>query len=114
MRYSMAIKYITKFFIFAVAIGIAAPGYAQEKRTDRSSLSREEITDNLKKGEVLDYETILSTIKRSPEDRIIEAELISYDGLIIYHIEILKPTGVVDIHLIDGKTGEDASHLRDQ
>jgi len=40
--------------------------------------------------------------------------LVSYDGLLIYHIEILKENGVVDVHLIDGKTGKDASHLREE
>lgn len=108
----MAIINITKIIIYFVVMGIAMMGYAQEKRTDKNLLSREEIADNLKQGKVLSYEKILKSIKRGPDDRIIEAEMISYDGIIIYHIEILKPNGVVDIYLIDGKTGEDASHLR--
>ncbi|MCC3861547.1 hypothetical protein LJF33_10070 [Emcibacteraceae bacterium Y4] len=79
-----------------------------------SSLSRGEINEHLESGNVLDYEYILSKIPRAENDRIIEVELVSFDGNLIYYFEILKENGVVDVHLIDGRTGEDASHLKDE
>ena len=95
-------------------IYIALTGFSISQEIGSNSLSREEITKNLKSGNVLSYQSILDQIPRKKEDRIIEAELVSYDGLLIYHIEILKEDGIVDVHLIDGKTGKDASHLREE
>lgn len=104
--YKKLFTMITAFF------ALTNLGVSQE--IGSNSLSREEITENLKSGNVLSYQSILDQIPREKEDRIIEAELVSYDGLLIYHIEILKVNGVVDVYLIDGKTGKDASHLREE
>ncbi|MDG1997414.1 MAG: PepSY domain-containing protein [Emcibacteraceae bacterium] len=87
---------------------------AMAQEIGSNSLSRDEVNTHLKDGNVLSYEFILSQIPRNENDRIIEAELVSYDGLLIYHFEILKENGVVETHLIDGKTGKDATYLRDQ
>lgn len=109
-------NYLSQFFTFCTVISITAAnadlGYAQV--IGSNSLSREEITENLKNGNVLSYQAILDKIPRDEDDRIIEAELVSFDGLLIYHLEILKANGIVEVHLIDGKTGQDASHLREE
>ena len=109
MNLSQYIKFVTMLIIY-----IALTGFSISQEIGSNSLSREEITKNLKSGNVLSYQSILDQIPRKKEDRIIEAELVSYDGLLIYHIEILKEDGIVDVHLIDGKTGKDASHLREE
>lgn len=103
---------ITLITVFSITASMINSGYAQV--IGSNSLSREEITENLKSGNVLSYQEILNKIPRDKEDRIIEAELVSFDGLLIYHLEILKANGIVEVHLIDGKTGQDASHLREE
>jgi len=103
---------ITLITVLSITASMINSGYAQV--IGSNSLSREEITKNLKSGNVLSYQEILNKIPRDKEDRIIEAELVSYDGLLIYHLEILKANGIVEVHLIDGKTGQDASHLREE
>jgi len=103
---------ITLITVFSITASMINSGYAQV--IGSNSISREEITENLKSGNVLSYQEILDKIPRDKEDRIIEAELVSFDGLLIYHLEILKANGIVEIHLIDGKTGQDASHLREE
>lgn len=109
-------KYLDHFIALITVLSITASmtdsGYAQV--IGSNSLSRQEITENLKSGNVLSYQEILNKIPRENEDRIIEAELVSFDGLLIYHLEILKANGIVEVHLIDGKTGQDASHLREE
>jgi uncharacterized membrane protein YkoI len=109
MNLSQYIKFFTMLMSY-----IALTDFSVSQEIGSNSLSRVEITENLKSGNVLSYQSILGQIPREKEDRIIEAELVSYDGLLIYHIEILKENGVVDVHLIDGKTGKDASHLREE
>ena len=103
---------ITLITVLSITASMINSGYAQV--IGSNSLSREEITENLKSGNVLSYQEILDKIPRDKEDRIIEAELVSFDGLLIYHLEILKANGIVEVHLIDGKTGQDASHLREE
>jgi|GEM_PF-792622 uncharacterized membrane protein YkoI len=103
---------ITLITVFSITASMINSGYAQV--IGSNSISREEITENLKSGNVLSYQEILDKIPRDKEDRIIEAELVSFDGLLIYHLEILKANGIVEVHLIDGKTGQDASHLREE
>lgn len=105
-------QFITLITVFSITASMINSGYAQV--IGSNSLSREEITKNLKSGNVLSYQEILNKIPRDKEDRIIEAELVSYDGLLIYHLEILKANGIVEVHLIDGKNGQDASHLREE
>lgn len=105
-------QFITLITVLSITASKINSGYAQV--IGSNSLSREEITENLKSGNVLSYQEILDKIPREKEDRIIEAELVSFDGLLIYHLEILKANGIVEVHLIDGKTGQDASHLREE
>lgn len=105
-------QFIALITVLSITASMINSGYAQV--IGSNSLSREEITENLKSGNVLSYQEILNKIPRDKEDRIIEAELVSFDGLLIYHLEILKANGIVEVHLIDGKTGQDASHLREE
>ena len=100
-------QYIKPFITITAFVALTELSVSQE--IGSNSLSREEITENLKSGNVLSYQSILDKIPREKEDRIIEAELVSYDGLLIYHLEILKENGIVEVHLIDGKTGKDVS-----
>jgi hypothetical protein len=109
MKSSSFIKFFT-VIILIITTNFSA--FSQE--IGSNSLSRDEVNNHLKEGNVLSYEYILNQLPRSENDRIIEAELVSYDGLLIYHFELLKENGVVETHLIDGKTGKDASYLRDQ
>ena len=104
---------LIKFFAVIILI-ITANVSAVAQEIGSNSLSRDEVNGHLKQGNVLSYQFILNQLPRSENDRIIEAELVSYDGLLIYHFELLKENGVVETHLIDGKTGNDVSYLRDQ
>ncbi|MBL4601602.1 MAG: hypothetical protein JKY84_02540 [Emcibacteraceae bacterium] len=87
--------------------GLAAP----EAQYESTHLSKEELTEVLKSGDLLSLEKIIKKIKRESHDRMLEVELLNYDGVLIYQIEILKTSGVVITHYLDGKTGNDASHL---
>ena len=89
---------ISLITVFSITASMINSGYAQV--IGSNSISREEITENLKSGNVLSYQEILDKIPRDKEDRIIEAELVSFDGLLIYHLEILKSNGIVEVHLI--------------
>lgn len=101
---------INTFVFWGVLLG----SHASAQLVGSSSLTRDEINEHLNSGEVLDYELIVSKIPREENDRFIEVELISFDGYLIYYFQLLKENGVVETHLIDGRTGEDASHLRDE
>ena len=82
-----------------------------EQQYESNHLSREELTEILKSGDVLSLEKIIETIERETDDRMLEVELLNYDGVLIYQIEILKADGVVVTYFLDGKTGNNASHL---
>lgn len=84
---------------------------AQEQQYESTHLSREELTEILKSGDVLSLEKIIEGIAREKDDRMLEVELLNYDGVLIYQIEILKSDGVVVTYFLDGKTGDNASHL---
>jgi len=92
-------------------IGMSNEGAAQEAQYESSHLSRDELIEVLKSGDLLSLEKIIEKIKRESNDRMLEVELLNYDGILIYQIEILKTSGVVITHYLDGKTGNDVSHL---
>lgn len=94
-------------FLMTVSLGHAA----QEKQYESTHLSKEELAEILKNGDVLNLEKIIRKTKREEGDRILEVELLNYEGILTYQIEILKSDGVVTTLYLDGKTGEDVSHL---
>ncbi|MCP5382286.1 MAG: PepSY domain-containing protein [Kordiimonadaceae bacterium] len=85
--------------------------FAQEEQYESNHLSREELAEILKSGDILSLEQIISFIHKEKEDRMLEVELLNYDGVLIYQIEILTAKGVVVTYYLDGKTGQDASSL---
>lgn len=107
---------MNNFFIFlkimfCVCLSASISFAAQDKKYQSTHLSKEELENILKSGDVLSLEKIIQKTKREEKDRILEVELLNYDGILIYQIEILKSDGVVMTLYLDGKTGENASHL---
>jgi len=111
MKKTNAAKYILSFFVTVSCMLAVQLLNAQEEQYESTHLSREELTEILKSGDVLSLEKIIESINRDQGDRMLEVELLNYDGVLIYQIEILKSDGVVVAYFLDGKTGADASHL---
>lgn len=98
--------------LILVSLAGVSNGFAsQEAQYESSHLSKDELTEVLTSGDLLSLEKIIKKIRRESNDRMLEVELLNYDGILIYQIEILKTSGVVITHYLDGKTGDDASHL---
>lgn len=110
MKMIMKNKQILIAFLMVFFIGFDHVS-AQEENYDSSHLSRDELAEILKSGDVLNLEKIIEHIEREKDDRLLEVELLNYDDILIYQIEILKANGVVLTFYLDGKTGENASHL---
>ena len=85
--------------------------FTQEEQYESTHLSREELAEIRKRGDILSLEEIIAFINRKKDDRMLEVELLNYDGVLIYQIEILTSNGVVVTYYLDGKTGQDASKL---
>jgi uncharacterized membrane protein YkoI len=111
MKKNNAFKFIIFIFAALCCIFSVATVSAQEQQYESTHLSREELTEILKSGDVLSLEKIIETIARDHDDRMLEVELLNYDGVLIYQIEVLKADGVVVTYFLDGKTGDNASHL---
>jgi uncharacterized membrane protein YkoI len=92
----------------------SAVAYGQEHSYESTHLSKEELAEILKKGDILSLEKIISKLSKEPNDRMLEVELLNYDGLLIYQIEILKGNGVVITHFLDGKSGNDVSNIMEE
>lgn len=60
-------------------------------------------------GEIIALEVILQNARKLHQGKIIEAELESEDGELVYEIELLTPNGRVVELLFDATTGE---HLK--
>lgn len=110
MKMIMRNKQILIAFLMVFFLGFDRAS-AQEENYDSSHLSRDELAEILKSGDVLNLEKIIEHIEREKDDRLLEVELLNYDDILIYQIEILKANGVVLTFYLDGKTGENASHL---
>lgn len=101
---------ITAIIILLVGGSYGYPAQ-DEQQFESTHLSKEELSEILKSGDVLSLESIIEKIDRQQNDRMLEVELLNYDGVLIYQIEILKTSGVVVAYYLDAKTGEDASSL---
>lgn len=104
-------KYIHIFTCLIITFPWAV-SIAQEKNQYSSShLTEEELSDILKKGNVLSLESIIARLKKQPNDRLLEVELLNYDVRLVYKIEILKTDGVVVNYFLDAETGQDVTKL---
>ncbi|MEZ5758199.1 MAG: hypothetical protein R3D86_08260 [Emcibacteraceae bacterium] len=99
------------FFGVMVLLFGGESAFSQEEQYESNHLSQEELAEILKSGDILGLEQIISFIHREKDDRMLEVELLNYDGVLIYQIEILTAKGVVVTYYLDGKTGQDASSL---
>lgn len=111
MKKNNASKFIVFVFVALSCIFAVAIVNAQEQQYESTHLSQEELTEILKNGDVLSLEKIIEYLDRDHDDRMLEVELLNYDGVLIYQIEVLKTDGVVVTYFLDGKTGDNASHL---
>ena len=111
MKNNNAYKHVLSVFVAISCFIFAVGSSAQENQYESTHLSREELTEILRSGDVLSLEKIIDSIDRTHDDRMLEVELLNYDGVLIYQIEILKSDGVVVTYFLDGKTGDNASHL---
>lgn len=84
---------------------------AQEVQYESTHLSTEELADILKRGDIIGLEKIIIKINKGSNDRMLEVELLNYDGLLIYHVEILRISGEVVTYWFDAKTGKDVSNI---
>lgn len=104
-------KYVHIFtcliIIFPWIISIAQ----EENQYSSSHLTEEELADILKKGNILSLESIIAKIKKKPNDRLLEVELLNYNIRLVYKVEILKMDGVVVNYFLDAKTGQDITKL---
>jgi len=94
-----------------IFLALGGPSLAQKHQYESTHLSKQELAEILKRGDVLSLEKIIKHLSREKDDRMLEVELLNYDGVHIYQIEILKASGIVVTYYLDGKTGQDASHL---
>ena len=111
MKRSNLIHIVFLSFAIFCSLGWVSFTVAQEEQYESNHLSREELAEILKRGDILSLEQIISFIRKEKDDRMLEVELLNYDGVLIYQIEILTAKGVVVTYYLDGKTGQDASSL---
>ncbi|MBT5074217.1 MAG: PepSY domain-containing protein [Kordiimonadaceae bacterium] len=109
-RFTSIKKVLTAMIILLIG-GSYAYAAQQEQQFESTHLSKEELSEILKSGDVLSLEAVIEKINKDKNDRMLEVELLNYDDVLIYQIEILKTNGVVVTYYLDAKTGEDASRL---
>lgn len=81
-------------FLLVQGISIQADGDHDEARQLRKS------------GDILSLELILEKLRQSHPGKILEVELETESGQIVYEIEMLNEDGIVEELIIDARTGD--------
>jgi len=100
--------------VFFTLTATRADDTEEEKEYYSHHLSHEALIEIRKKGGILDLEEIITRINKDRQDRILEVELLKYDNIFIYEVEILKSGGKVVTDHYDGKTGEKIKNLEEE
>jgi uncharacterized membrane protein YkoI len=65
-------------------------------------------------NEIVSLETIIATIRKQGDYKILEVELEKEKGILVYEIELLDPQGRVHKKQFNAKTGDELHHNRER
>lgn len=96
---------VRRFFLFALAATLIAPGDALARRGRGRGGDHDEARDAYESGEALSLSRILPLALRAVPGEVLEVELEREHGQLIYDIDILARDGRVRSVILDARTG---------